>query len=232
MIHQPRITHAGQRGPDVKAFSRIFREKRIGPLRTRPVTDFFGVHMVNSTIEFQRHHGLKQTGTINEKTFDHLRPYFDGYDRYLFRKETKLLQPSPQDLAVGAWLAMLRHAPFPYREVRRYPMTLAGFYIDGSDCSGTYMGGLHYAHLSWPTRVHDPNGFSPPFDGYGSTYTMIGHGVRVFGSPQKGDAAFYYPTHSHVGGCLGGDRVFSHGKPGDPHVIGASYATEFRRYIT
>ncbi len=225
MLKLPRVCHAGLRGPDVHAYSRVYRSAGV---RHRKPTTFFGVHMVDNTQHFQKNHGLRQDGVVGPKTFDAMRPYFDGYDRYLLKKEiTQLKVPGPRELIVGAALAMYHNRPFPYEEVRPYPNTLAGFYSRGSDCSGTSTGCYHYAHLSH-SNVSDPNEMN--FNGYGSTYSMVPRGAKVINA-LPGDLAFYYPTFSHVGVYLGNGNVFSHGKPGDPTIIPLSWATMVRSYL-
>ncbi len=225
MTRQPRIAHAGQHGPDIKAYSRTYRRLNI---RHRPVTRFFGTRMVDNTQRFQKQHGLHADGVIGPKTFAKLAPHFDGYDKWLLGQTKTKPPPNPRDLITGACLAMLRHAPFPYREVRPYPPSLGSVYAEGSDCSGTSTLAYKYAHVAYPSHVSDPNGFN--FNGYGYTGTLLNHGKRTT-TPHPGDLCFYYPTYSHVGVYLGNGRVFSHGAPGQPHVIGSSYATQIRTYL-
>lgn len=225
MITQPRIAHAGQKGPDIKAYSRTYR--RLG-IRHRPTTSFFGGHMVDNTQHFQHSHGLRADGVIGPKTFEKLAPHFDRYDKYLLKNTQVKPPPNPRDLIVGACLAMLRHSPFPYHEIRPYPATFDQLYRTGSDCSGTSTLSYKYAHTAYPGLVSDPNGFG--FDGYGYTGTLLNHGTRTT-TPRPGDLCFYYPTYSHVGVYLSSGRVFSHGAPGQPHVIGSSYASQFRTYL-
>lgn len=231
----PRVAHLGVKGPDVIAYKRTlvrlgFREQQENDQnRQHHKLGFYGVKMVHEVAHFQRHRGLRATGNVNEQTFELLARHFDGYDKWLIKQERKRLLPEPWELVVGAWVAMLRHAPFPYIQIRPYPPELSLFYSRGSDCSGTFEGAYHYAHLEYPSRVPDPSGFG--FDGYGYTGTLLNHGSRV-STPAPGDAAFYYWDYHHVGGVLDhSGRVFSHGKPGDPHITSASYATEFRRYL-
>jgi len=184
--------------------------------------------MVDNTIVFQKRHNLKMDGVVGQHTFDAMRQYFDGYDKYLLRKAIKRAEiPGPRELIIGAALAMYHHRPFTYEEVRPYPMTLSGFYARGSDCSGTSTGCYHYAN-GYHSSVPDPNNMH--FDGYGSTYSMTPHGSRVTAA-RPGDLAFYYPTYSHVGVVLDSTRVFSHGKPGDPTIIPLSWATQVRSYL-
>jgi hypothetical protein len=220
----PRVCHAGMSGPDVYAYSRTM--KQLG-IRHRKPSRYFGVHLANNLLTYQKQHHLPHTGHVGEQTFASLRKHFDGYSRVLIRRADTKYQPHARDYIVGACLAMLHHAPFPYREVRPYPDTLQQVYSQGSDCSGTSCSAYKYAH-GIDHSVPDPAGFD--FSGYGSTYTMITHGVRV-SSPEKGDLCFYYATFSHVGVYLGDGKVFSHGKPGDPHVVASSFATQFRRYL-
>lgn len=225
MIKQPRTAHAGIRGPDIKAYSRTLRRVNI---RHRPVTRFFGLHMVEGTRHFQREHGLTADGVLGPKTFEKLAPHFDGYDKWLIRHTTVKPPPHPRDLVAGACLAMLRHSPFPYHEVRPYPASFDLLYHEGSDCSGTSTLAYKYAHTAQPDAVGDPNGFG--FDGYGYTGTLLNHGTRTT-TPHHGDLCFYYPAYSHVGVYLGDGRVFSHGGPGQPIVIASSFATQIRSYI-
>jgi hypothetical protein len=227
----PRVCHAGLSGPDVRAYSRVYRGLGI---RQRRETRFFGVHMVGNTEHFQRdttyHMGvtLKPTGIINQATFLALRPHLDPYSRYLIGLADKQLTVNPRDLVVGMWLAMLRLAPFPYEQIRPYPSgDLAMLDRVGSDCSGTFELAYKYAHGHDPT-IPDPSNYD--FDGYGWTGSLDANGTKVR-TPRPGDACFYYPDHGHVGGFLGGDRVFSHGKTGDPHVTSSSFAVEFRSYL-
>jgi hypothetical protein len=184
--------------------------------------------MVEATRHVQHLHGLQADGVLGPKTFEHLAPHFDGYDKWLVRHTSVQPPPHPRDLIVGACLAMLRHAPFPYEEIRPYPSTFDELYRVGSDCSGTSTLAYKYADTAFPGLVSDPNGFG--FDGYGYTGTLLNHGTRTT-TPHSGDLCFYYPTYSHVGVYLGGGRVFSHGAPGQPHVIGSSYATQIRTYL-
>lgn len=223
-VHLPRYCHAGLNGPDVTAYSEIYRRIH---LRDRPKTRHFGLFMVAETRRFQREHGIRSDGVVGPKTFEALRPHFNSYDRWLFQKETKLIIPSASILVVGAMTAMYKHRPFRYIETRPYPDELRLFWEHGSDCSGTSTGGYHYAYL-FHKDTPDPNGLH--FDGYGYTGTMLNHGTRV-GSPAPGDLCFYYPTYSHVGVYLGGGRVFSHGHTGDPRIIPSSWATQTRRYL-
>lgn len=225
MIHLPRECHAGLQGPDVVAYSRIYRHLHD---RRRDPTRNFGVHMVEATLRFQHEHHLHADGVVGSRTFDAMRPYFDAYDRWLLQREVKKLEVTPQRLIVGAALALYAARPFRYIEGRPIPGTLHEIEAEGSDCSGTSIGCYHYTHLRFP-HVLNPGGFGADFR-YGSTYTMIYHGERVY-TPQLGDLMFYYPTFSHVGVYLGGGRVFSHGAPGDPRIIPASWATQIRRYV-
>lgn len=220
----PRVCHAGMRGPDVLAYSRTYR--RLG-IRQRDATRFFGMRMVGNTKHFQHDHQLKQTGTVNKDTFDQLRRHFDNYDKYLIGRAESKYEVTPRDLVVGYWLAMLRVAPCPYIQIRPYPMSIERFDHDGSDCSGTFELAYKLAHDHDPS-IPDPSALH--FDGYGYTGTLLAHGRRV-ATPKPGDAVFFYPDYHHVGGFLGGSRVFSHGGTGDPHITSVTYGTQFRSYL-
>jgi hypothetical protein len=233
-IALPRVAHLGVKGPDVVAYKRTlvrldFREQAENDANKRHHTlNGYGLRLGQEVAHFQHRRGIHVTGNVNRDTFELLARHFDSYDRWLIGQEVKRLQPEPWELVTGAWVAMLRHAPFPYEQVRPYPRELDLFYRLGSDCSGTFEGAYHYAHLEYP-HLQDPSGLG--FDGYGYTGTLLSHGRRV-STPEPGDAAFYYSDRHHVGGVLDhSGRVFSHGKPGDPHVISAAYAVEIRRYL-
>jgi hypothetical protein len=81
--------------------------------------------------------------------------------------------------------------------------------------------------------VPDPNGMG--YDGYGSTYSMIGRGERVVGWPEMADLVFYdNPAHVAVGvGVRSGEAmVVSHGSESGPNLTSWRYRepVAVRRY--
>lgn len=233
MLELPRVCHVGLVGPDVLAYSRAYRA--IG-IRTRPQTRYFGFRMIAGTKEFQSRHGLTQTGTVNAETFNHLKYHLDAYGIWLVGQAEKRFEVTPREICQGAFLAMLHTAPSPYEQIRPYPMSVADFDRDGSDCSGTFELAYKLTHDHFPATP-DPSNLG--FTGYGYTGTLLDNGKRISaGEAQPGDAAFFYWDRHHVGGYLGGGKVFSHGSPPTPsnptpHVVSASSTliVEWRSYL-
>lgn len=223
MITLPRVCHIGMSGPDVTAYTRTYRQLGI---RQHHATRHYGLRTERNTKDFQHAHHLKTTGVVNEKTFDALRPHFDGYSRWLLER-TPHYQYDPRELVVGYALQALKVAPCPYMQVRPYPRSIHQFDTEGSDCSGTFELFYWLGHEA-DKSIPDPSGFG--FNGTGNTDTLwaSGHAVQT---PQPADAVFYYPDHGHVGLYLGGGRVFSHGAPGHPHVISTAGAVGYRSYL-
>jgi hypothetical protein len=113
----------------------------------------------------------------------------------------------------------------------RHNLTLARLATWGSiieDCSSSLTGVRKVSGLSDPNRRD--------FNGEGFTGTMVVHGWTVSGRwALPGDFGFYghgWP-YSHVVGCVGVDRWFSHGSESGPRIVNLHYRGDLavvRRY--
>lgn len=213
---------------------------------------YYGSNTKKAIWNIQKKAGLVPTGNIGRRVWAIIDAHFlnakekaqiTAYVRQKRAEEAKAAALTSRSAKVGriidAGLVMISHAGavhYTQSSLRmqgvRKKIRLPNYPV-WEDCSSSC------TWLYWQADAPDPNGFTPPYPGWGWTGTLRKNGKQVsLAEALPGDLVFYGPgpDFTHVACVLKGSgreaRCFSHGSERGPLYVNIGYrpVSQVRRY--